>query len=364
MKILLLISDLGSGGAERQLVTLAVLFKQKGFDVEFLIYHKSDFYKHILDEHYIKINKLNPKNNFDRIFQIRKFIRQSGCDVVISFLEVNNFLASIAAIGGKKWKLITSELSAKKSTFLTRRGKIFGWFQRYSDAIVCNSHNAKAMWQKYYPKYKDKLSVIYNPVILQEITSKYTPRQDGKLRVIVAASYQYLKNPIGLIKALALMKEEEREKIEVDWYGRAEVTKGNTKAYDESLEKIKANNLQNVIHLNEATKDIANKMNEADIVALFSELEGLPNAICEGMMLGKPIIMTRVSDYDRLVDETNGFLCDWNNPGSIKDAFQKAINLSNEAIIEMGNNSRKKALGLFSNERILELWLRLIVRHK
>jgi len=43
MKLLLLIPSLGSGGAERQLVTLAVLFKRKGLDVEFLIYRKDFF---------------------------------------------------------------------------------------------------------------------------------------------------------------------------------------------------------------------------------------------------------------------------------------------------------------------------------
>lgn len=360
MKILLLISDLGSGGAERQLVTLAVLFKQKGFDVEFLIYHKSDFYKHILDKHDIKVNKINPKNNFDRILQVRKFIRQSECDAVISFLEVNNFLASVAAIGGKKWKLITNELSAKKSTFLTRRGKIFSWFQRYSDAIVCNSHNAKGMWEKYHPKYKDKLSVIYNPVILPEITSKYTPKQNGKLHVVVAASYQYLKNPIGLINALALMDEEEREKIEVNWYGRAEVANGDTRAYDEAAGLIKEYNLHDVINLNEPTKDIANRMNEADVIALFSELEGLPNAICEGMMLGKPIVMTKVSDYGNLIDGSNGFLCDWNKPASIKDALVSVSNLNEWELARLGENSRIKAQKLFSGEIIISQWIRII----
>lgn len=360
MKILLLISNLGSGGAERQLVTLAVLFKQKGFNVEFLIYHKSDFYKHILDEHNIKVNMLDPKNNFDRILQIRKFIRQSGCDAVISFLEVNNFLASVAAIGGKKWKLVTNERSAKKSTFLTRRGKIFGWFQRYSDAIVCNSHNAKAMWEKYFSKYKDKLEVIYNPVILQEITSEYIPRKNGKLHIVVAASYQYLKNPIGLIKALALMNKEEREKIEINWYGRIEVTKGDSRAYEESVSLIKEHNLEDVIHLNEPTKEIADKMNEADVVALFSELEGLPNAICEGMMLGKPIIMTRVSDYTTLVDGANGFLCDWNNPESINDALIRAIDLSPEELITFGKASQDKATNLFAANSIVEQWMNIL----
>ena len=359
MKLLLLISNLGSGGAERQLVTLAVLFKEKGIDVEFVVYHKDDFFKHILDNNGIKVNKLNPKNNIDRIVTVRRFIRQSNCNGVISFLEINNFLGCVSAFGGKKWKLITNELSSKESTFLSRQGKIFGWFQRYSDTIICNSYNAKAMWANYYPEYKNKLSVIYNPINMPEITSEYVPKRNGKLHLVIAASYQYLKNPIGLIHALALLNEEEKNKIEVNWYGRIEITGGNRKPYDKASNLIKQHKLKHIIYLNEATKDIANKMHEADVVALFSELEGLPNAICEGMMLGKPIIMSRVSDYEKLVDDSNGFLCDWNNPKSIKGALMSAVKLSENELDKMGNSSRLKAHKYFSKETIINQWLEL-----
>lgn len=359
-KILFLTSNLSSGGAERQMVTLARILKKQGLHIEFLCYSGEDFYSSILKEDAITVHWKIFKNYFLRLISVRRFIRKGEYDCVISFLEVANFLNNFSAIGGKAWRVITGERSSKKRTFHSKRGKVFGWFQRYCDAIVCNSHNAKDMWERNFPQYKDKLSVIYNPVILQEVTSDYIPKKNGKLHIVVAASYQYLKNPIGLIKALALVNEEKREKIEVNWYGRIEVTKGDSRAYEESVSLIKEYKLETVIHLNESTKEIANKMNEADVVALFSELEGLPNAICEGMMMGKPIIMTRVSDYDRLVDETNGFLCDWDNIDTIKEAVISAINLSKETILSMGENSKKKAQTLFSNEEILSLWLRLI----
>lgn len=101
-------------------------------------------------------------------------------------------------------------------------------------------------------------------------------------------------------------------------------------------------------------------MNQADIIGLFSELEGLPNAICEGMMLGKPIIMTHVSDFELLVDENNGFLCDWDNPLSIRDTLRKTINLTNEDLIRMGKNSKEKAEKLFPEEVIINQWLSYI----
>ena len=39
MKILCVIDSLGSGGAQRQLVGLAIGFKERGHEVSFLVYH-------------------------------------------------------------------------------------------------------------------------------------------------------------------------------------------------------------------------------------------------------------------------------------------------------------------------------------
>lgn len=364
MRILFLTPNLGSGGAERQMVTVACLLKDAGYEVEFLCYAKGDFYEPILKEKGITIHWHVLPNYVKRMFYVRRFIRRGRYDAVISFLETPNFLNNFAAVGGKRWKVITGERSAQKRTFLSKKGKVFCWFQRYADYIVCNSENAKQMWMRYYPQYAGKLITIYNSVSLQSVTTHYMPKRDGRLHVVVAASYQYLKNIIGVIKALALLNEEEREKLRVDWYGRKEVSKGDTKAYDESMSTIERTGLQNVISLHEDTTAIHNRMNEADVIALFSKYEGLPNAICEGMVLGKPIIMTRVSDYNILIDESNGFLCDWDKTESIKEVLIKIAELPKEELLAMGESSKRKATELFGKDYILTKWINVLESQK
>ena len=49
MRIILFTDCLGAGGAQRQLVGLAVMLKEKGYDVKVATYYDSDFYKHNLD---------------------------------------------------------------------------------------------------------------------------------------------------------------------------------------------------------------------------------------------------------------------------------------------------------------------------
>ena len=122
-RILFLSHNIGynGGGAERQIVTVACLLKEKGYDVEFLCYCRGSFYENILEEHNIKINWLISSSYIGRMLSIRKFIRKNKYDVVISFQETPNFLNCFAAIGGKKWKVITSERSAKEEFFCTQK---------------------------------------------------------------------------------------------------------------------------------------------------------------------------------------------------------------------------------------------------
>lgn len=360
-RILFLAADLCSGGAERQMVTVACLLKKKGHSVTVYCYDKADFYAHILNDAGISIVwDYEPNNYLKRLSKVRKFVRKGHFDAVISFLPTCNFLNDVAAIGRKKWKVITGERSSRKSTFTSRRGKFFGWFQRYTDFIVCNSQNACNMWKKHYPNYADKLKVIYNSVQIGTIQSRYEPKVDGKLHIIVAATYQYLKNPLGLVEALSLMSDEERDRIVVEWYGRKEMSRGDTRAYDETIEAVAKNGLEKVLMLHSDTKEIADKMNQADAVMLLSKFEGLPNVICEGMTIGKPIIMTRVSDYQVLVDESNGFLCDWNKPESIKEAILKMAALSKEQLQTMGQHSKEIASILFSKDAISQNWEAII----
>ena len=58
-RILLFTDSLGAGGAQRQLVGLAILLQQKGYNIKVCTYHYFDFYKSFLDDNKIK-NELIP----------------------------------------------------------------------------------------------------------------------------------------------------------------------------------------------------------------------------------------------------------------------------------------------------------------
>lgn len=363
-RVLFLAPSLNVGGAERQMVTIAIRLKDLGVDVEFLVYSDEDFYSRKLSENNITVHWMNLPNYLNRIISVRRFIRKGGFDAVISFLEVANFLNNISALGvrKRKWKIITGERSTHEKIFKGLRGRLFCEFMRFSDYIVCNSNRARDMWLDHYPEYESKLRVIYNTVDIAQSSSIYVPKTDNRLNIVVAATLYDIKNPVNLVKALGLMSDDEREKIHIDWYGRVPSlnTFDHHAAYNETMRLIESNKLYNTISIHEPTNVIHDKMNQSDVVALFSFLEGLPNTIAEGMVIGKPIIMSRVSDYDVLVDENNGFLCDPADPVSIRNAIVKASDLSVDRLIEMGNESKIKAGKLFSGNVNDGIWLDLL----
>ena len=354
-KILCFIDNLGSGGAQRQLVNLALILKDNGYVIDFVMYGESNFFKHYLDKNGITVTEIKCTSTFDRMLKVTKYLKQSDTDVLISFLETPGFLACLAKAVGARWKLLTSERSAKEQTFHGFKMAIYNYFERYSDYKVCNSDNARKLWEYHKPQYADKLRVIYNPVLIKGESIADHPDKRW-LNIVVAASYQHLKNPVSLAKALLMLPIEIRSRLHIDWYGK--ILKFPENAYEEAEKIIKESNLGDCLSLNAETKDIYRFMWQADAIGLFSTVEGLPNAICEGMTLGKPIIMTRISDYDILVGG-NGILCD-PSPESIAEALKQFVELTPSERSKMGKISKLKAKSLFGKDEILRQWIDLI----
>lgn len=359
-RILFISPSLAQGGAERQIVNVALNLKARGYDVEFLCYSNGDFYEELLLKAGVPI-KWILHNYTRRLIACTLYIHKRKYDALVSFMPTPSFIACFAAMVFKRWRVITGERSSIIRQPKTTLERFSIWLRHYSDAIVCNSDNARRMWEDLFPQYIEKLKTIYNTVEQRRITVTYKPKKDDKLHICIAATVYAAKNPVGLINAFVLMNEQERQKIVIDWYGKEEAETGKREVYDETCRLIEEHKLKESIRLQPATKDIGNRMMEADCVALFSKYEGLPNAICEGMSLGKPIIMTRVSDYGVLVDEgMNGYLCDSDNPESIKEALLKMAIETPERLKEMGVCSKHKASELFSEERVIDQWQKLI----
>jgi glycosyltransferase involved in cell wall biosynthesis len=361
-RVLFLSRSLGAGGAERRMVTVARLLKERGYGVELVCYDNGNFFGGALEQSGITVYWLENGGFFSKLRQIKKIIKGGKSDVSISFLPTLNIINCLASFGTKNIVILgESSSSSAFEHFMGWKYVLRGYVEDYlawmfADVIVSNSDNASQLRIERSWWIRKKMWTIHNPVLVKEPDTEYVCRKDGKLHVVVAASIQAIKNPLAVIRGIAEMDYEVRNKLRFDWYGNII----EHDLYEKFIGEIEKYGLNDIVTYHQPTNEIGSIMYQADVVALFSVAEGLPNAICEGMMLGKPIIMTRISDYVKMVDETNGFLCESDDVKSIGRAFEAAISSSDESLLLMGRKSREKARMLYQPEKIGDEWKILI----
>jgi len=363
LKILCVIDSLCSGGAQRQLVELAIGFKGKEHDVSFLTYHYIPFFIPILEKNKIFITCIQEPNYLRRLFKIRNFIRKGKFDAVVSFLEAPNFICEVAGLPYRNWKLVVGERSADPEILKTIKLKMYRWFHVFADYLVANSYANLQLVRSINPLLPDKkCKVIYNTIDLNrwKPIPDFIFRRSSKLKLVVPARQTYRKNLIGLIDALSLLSEPERNKIKVDWYGDRVKESYVDGSISEVKRRIKIHGLDDIISIHPATHDIERIIQESDAVGLFSFYEGFPNVVCEGMACGKPVICSAVSDIPKILSYDKNLLCDPSEPDSIKQAIIYLINLSDIQLAQVGMRNSGIARELFDKEAIITRYLQLL----
>ncbi len=359
MKILCVIDSLGAGGAQRQLVELAKGFKEKGHKVNFLVYHEENFFKNLLDEANISVVAIIEPNFIKRLLKMRKYIRRGNYDAVLSFLEAANFICEIAGLPWRKWKLIVGERSANPNILKLIKLRVYRWFHLLADYVVANSHENLKMVRKINPLLPlRKCKVIYNIVDFDNWKQEmdYIPLKDGKLNFIVVSSHQYLKNAKGLIEAIHQLDDKDKLRIKVNWFGN----ESPDNSFKESKSLVQKYALQHIITFYKATKNICQEMQYADVVGLFSLYEGLPNVICEGMVLGKPIISSSISDVPKLLKNDARYTFNPYNTKDIKKVLSYILSAPQEELLVTGENNRKMGYTLFEKNKIISEYLNLL----
>lgn len=363
-KILFFIDDLGSGGAQRQMVELAIRIRAKGNDVEVLSYYGNNYYRELLEQSGISCKLVEEKRTFSRLFKIRREIRCGNYKAVIAFLGVPVFIAELAGLPLHRWKMIAGERSANPVIARSLKSRFMRLFHFSADYVVSNSYANQELVKKVNPFLSSaKLNVIYNIVDLEKFRPAidFQFMNDNKLKIVVPASYRRLKNLTGLIEAVNLLSAEEKNGLQFDWYGDKTPNNHPQFVLPKAEAMIEKYRLHKVITLHDVEPEIENIIRQADAIGLFSFFEGLPNTVCEGMACGKPVIASAVSDVPLLIeDQTGGVLCDPTDVSSIANALRYLLKCRPEQLRQMGQHNRAKAENIFDSNKIVEQYCRLI----
>lgn len=358
-RILCLIDTLGIGGSERQMVGLSVLLKSKGYHVDLAYYYNENFYAPLaiaggVDPSLIVVGN----SQLSKIKAIKKFIKnQGGYDWIIAYKGGPNVIGCILKLMGLKFKLIVSERIASPSLSRSVRKRFF--FYRLSDVVVPNSFSQRDFICSHYPHLKNKTVVITNFTD----TNHFLPSDNNKPDIVVltAARIARQKNTLNYLEAVALMKKQCSKNVKFLWYG--DVQKGEEDYAEIVKNRVIELGLTDTFVFHPNVANICECYQSCSFFCLPSNFEGFPNAICEAMSCGKPILCSRVCDNPNIVrDGDNGLFFDPSDVNDIANKLISMINMEPGTLTEMGKRSREIALEMFSEEAFVNKYIEILDR--
>lgn len=354
-KIVCLIEDLSSGGAERQLVYLASELKRKGYNVQVWTYYPDSFYLPLLKDSGVEYRYFpEAEDKKKRVFKLKKELKLYKPDTVIAYLDTACIIACAIKAMGSNFKLIVSERNTTQ--YLSKKEKLKFFMYRFADCIVPNSKTQSDFIISTFPKLKNKVTTITNYVDTQKFIPRQSEVSHEGIRLMVAGRIMPQKNPISLMQAIKKLQDD-GVMVDVTWYGNS---------YDETFTN-ECKSFVNQFGINEifrfmpSAENIASIYPQYDAFCLPSIYEGFSNVLCEAMCCGLPILCSNVADNPYIAHENeNAFFFDPYDVTSIVNSIKKYVSLSAEARHNMGKQSRFYALSQFSSENFVSQYESLI----
>src|SRR5699024_2303816 len=127
----------------------------------------------------------------------------------------------------------------------------------------------------------------------------------------------------------------------------------NSERDTSSINEIKQLMNQDNIHALGFRDDINQLLTLSDVFILPSYREGLPRSIIEAMAMENAIIATNIRGCREQVFKENGLLVEKRSSNQLQEAMESFIN-NPETVLKMGQSSRRIAIELFNEEKVLE----------
>lgn len=216
-KITLAVTAFYGGGAERVMVTLANKLVALNYPVDLIVAKDDGPYREMLDERVSKIVLLrNEKFFLTKIFlgflRAYKYFRSnSGAQVMSTIREFNMLIYLAYAFSGSKGRIVLREADTLDRLLndLSLRNRVFIYLMRKvyhkADHIVANCEITKSDLVEQLGLSPARISVIYNPLSLDKISSSASHLND--FYIVACGRLTYKKNFGDLIKVFPLLLE-------------------------------------------------------------------------------------------------------------------------------------------------------------
>lgn len=340
MKIVFLTASLGSGGAERVVSELSNRLVSEGEDVEIVCLKFNDWYYKVDPRIRVTFARKEVKGGMlQELLWLRRYLTSRHPKVCIAFTE-GVYCATICAMLGSGIPVIASErLDPRAMSW--QRNLLKKIFLPFASHLVVQTAYIKSYFKG---RVERKTSIIVNPV---DEAVFHQPEVEKQNRIISVARLFPQKNQQMLISAFARVAKQYP-----DWnlviFGEGPLR--------ESLQgQIDALGLQERVSLPGRSHQVIEELNRSKLFCMSSNYEGMSNAMVEAVCVGLPVVSTRVSGTDELVEEgNNGYVVPCGDVDAMAEALSKLM--GDDALRERCA-SHSKAMGTrFRMDAVIKKW--------
>lgn len=364
MKIAFLIPTLTSGGAERVMTYMANFWAETHHSIILFTMDNAarpPFYPLSPGVQYKPLDlKEENKNLFKKIkhtlhqvASIYKQIKEHNPDVLIAFLDITIFLSIVSTLF-LKVKVIVSE---RNNPYLNRTNN---WLQKannllylFADLVVLQTKQIKETFPSYL---QHKISVIPNPVSkpIYQLSEEDYARNFVHKRIVSVGRLEPQKGFNILINVFSKLIEEK------PGWSLMIIGEGQERKNLEGLRD--ALNLTDQIKLPGRIENPLDILKDCTVFILPSYYEGFPNALCEAMSLGLPVISTRCpfGPEEIIQDQVNGLLVP---VGDVDALYQSMIKLiESPGLCKCLGEHAKQITNHLNMEKVMQQWEEVINR--
>jgi len=360
LSIGLVIGQLHRGGAETQLVKLALGLHER--DVRVVVYCLSNVtepHADVLTRAGILVRTLPdlPLGTSPRWLRLRKQVREDQVQIIHSFLLGPAVHTAIALLGIRRTAFIASNRTCDMQRPLMRR-LLEAWALRRASMVTVNSTPAIEFTGNYYFLRKSKIKFIANGV--GPLSDLMPSRKEARESLNLRPDAQVI---LGLFR-LSPEKELEVfcrtvERTFKDLPSAQCLIAGDGPLREWLEKRIADSPIRTQFRLLGPRDDVPTLLAAVDLLLLTSSFEGMPNGVLEAMSAGLPVVATHVGGLVDLVEPgKTGHLC----PAGDRDKLASAcmVLLQDPARArEMGRQASTQCKERFGVEKMVQTYLDL-----
>lgn len=352
--------DLGYGGAEKVIVTLANELSLSGRDTSIAILGKKNDFVHLINPR-VRIILLDCENiKFSLPILLNFFYKNSFDNLIANMWPLNALSASVKFLKPQTNLVIVEHCPLSEQ--FKNRGKIFKkilqlsikFFYGFADSIIAVSNSIKSDLVTLGAS-KNRIKVIYNPLHqnYQNPNEVYNKKIIGWLKandinIISVGELKESKNFLNLVKSIDIIKNKFQKKINLLILGD-----GDKRSQIEQY--IVDHNLQKNIFLPGWVPDPIPYMKLSNLFVLSSDYEGFGLVIIEAFSVGLNVVSTNSSGPAEILKGGElGSLCQLNDSSSMAEAIIVALKnpLPKEILVRRAAEFKPKKI-IQEYERIL-----------